>query len=212
MCIIISIANIMQTLLISGLKMMIMLLWPCLNLRHKPLPSSLEIDVVVLVVSPKALFSRHLVFKLASGGKIPPPVFLFSPLFRGYFFPTFMLLRYVHSSSAHLAFPVTFTSLTFDAISFHINFSSWKQPRQRNSVLKIPFFIFSFLPTSYVKLDTALRRHLYTMFDNVRLHRLLSVYVYLLNGHNWMHSNKISICTDAKAVEHCVILGLQYIS
>lgn len=79
MCIIISIANIMQTLLISGLKMMIMLLWPCLSLRHKPLPSTLEIDL-----SPNAPFFSSIGLKQASGSKIHPPV-LFSPLFRGLF-------------------------------------------------------------------------------------------------------------------------------
>lgn len=135
-------------------------------------------------------------------------------LLSSYFLPYsevifFILLCF---SSANLAFPVTFTTLTFDDISFHIYFSSSKQPRQRNSVLKIPFFIFFISSTSYVKLDTALRRHIYTMFDNVRPHRLLSVYVYLLNGHNWMHSNKTSICTDAKAVIYRVILGMQYTS
>lgn len=137
-----------------------------------------------------ALFVSSIGLKQASGGKIP----LFYSSFFLYSEPNFsalMLLWQAQSyfSSANLAFPVTFTTQTFDAISLHVYFPSLEQSRHRNSVLKISFF-FPFFPTSYLKLDTALRGHLYTMFDNVRPHRLLSLYVYLLNGHYCIHSNK----------------------
>lgn len=138
MCIMIYIANKIQTLLISSLKMMIMLLWPCLSQRHKPLPSTLEIDF------PQWHFLyRQLVLSL-------PPV-VKPPLFYSSFFPysepnfsALMLLWHAHSyfSSANLAFPVTFTILTFDAISLHVYFPSLKQSRHRNSVLKISNLIF----------------------------------------------------------------------
>lgn len=88
-----------------------------------------------------ALFVSSIGLKQASGGKIP----LFYSSFFLYSEPNFsalMLLWQAQSyfSSANLAFPVTFTTQTFDAISLHVYFPSLEQSRHRNSVLKISFF------------------------------------------------------------------------
>lgn len=93
-CIMIYIANKIQTLLISCLKMMIMLLWPCLSLRHKlPLPSTLEIDF------PQWHFLyRQLVLSKPPVVKSPSSILLFSSIQSPIF------LRLCYSDKPNLTF------------------------------------------------------------------------------------------------------------
>lgn len=121
-----------------------------------------------------ALFVSSIGLKLASGGKIPSLLFFFFPLFRAQFFCAY----------ATLTCPLLLF-ICQPCIPCYIYYTNFW--RYLSSCL-LPFFraiatrefcfeniiFFPFFPTSYLKLDTALRRHLYTMFDNVRPHRLLS--------------------------------------